>query len=144
MKCITRLILRVISDYVMALEYRDWATKPYNVKLVSQTIITKQSQLCLQFRVLLNRANQFYTFLVTIVSLKDPNLDNVVFQRYVAEAMNFSSSWENVTITADVPSGQPILLLFEVIIPPESNGFFAAVDDIVVTEEACSAQSSRM
>ena len=85
-KCITRLILRVISDYVMALEYRDWATKPYNVKLVSQTIITKESQLCLQFRILLNRANQLYTFLVTIVSLKDPNLDNVVFQRYVAEA----------------------------------------------------------
>ena len=142
MKCITRLILRVISDYVMALEYRDSATKPYNVKLVSQTIITKQSQLCLQFRVLLNRANQFYTFLVTIVSLKDPNLDSVVFQRYLAEAENFSSNWQNVTITADVLSSQSILLLFEVIIPPESNGFFAAVDDIVVTEAVCSAQSS--
>ena len=140
--CITRLILRVISDYVMALEYRDWATKPYNVTLVSQTIITKQSQLCLQFRVLLNRANQFYTFLVTIVSLKDPNLDSVVFQRYLAEAENFSSNWQNVTITADVLSSQSILLLFEVIIPPESNGFFAAVDDIVVTEAVCSAQSS--
>ena len=128
----------------MALEYRDWATKRYNVKLVSQTIIAKQPQICLQFRVLLNRANQFYTFLATIVSLKNPYLDNVVFQRYVAEAKNFSSSWENVTITADVAIGQSILLLFEVIIPSESNGFFVAVDDIVVTEGACSTQSTRM
>ena len=128
----------------MALEYRDWATKLYNVKIVSQTIIAKQPELCLQFRVLLNRANQFYTFLATIVSLKDPYLDKVVFQRYLAEAKNFSSSWENVTITADVSTGQSILLLFEVIIPPESNGFFAAVDDIVVTEGECNTQSTRM
>ena len=134
-----------LADYVMALEFREWATRRYTVKLVSQTITTTQPQICLQFRVLLNRANEFYTFLVTMVSLENPYPEKVVFQRYVAEARNFSSNWENVTTTVDTFMNQSILLLFEVIIPPGSNGFFAALDDIVVAEGECSTpQSTRM
>ena len=128
----------------MIVEYRGLATKQYNVQLVSRPALTSDKLLCLQFNVLLHRANYGFDFLIKIVYIGEPRPHKKIFERYIPHTKSSVSKWENVSVGVEVLKDKKILFMFEVIIPQGSQGFYTAVDDIGVKNGQCSQQNSCM
>ena len=120
----------------MAVEYRERTMKQYRVKLISTTVKTNGSEICVRFRTLLNRENHNFTMIASVVHLFQK--ETVIYERFVPDSSStFVSRWEDVQLNVNVTMNSTILLLFEVIIPPGSQGFYATVDDVNVPSGRC-------
>ena len=121
----------LVSDYVVAVEYRSRALKKHKVHLVSRLISTSKSRIDVKFDVLLNINISNFEFLVTLERV--PRTKQVIFYRYVPRfPSKFTPRWENVQLIVDLPGNKTAFLLFDAIIPSGSKGFYVAVDNIQV------------
>ena len=63
------------------------------------------------------------------------------YERYVAQnGNNLVSKWENVSFTANVIEHETVLLLFQVVIPQGSQGFYAAIDNVELSDGRCASE----
>ena len=133
------LEMSAISDYAMVVEYRKQSTKEYKVNLDTKTWKTDSSgEICVKFELLLNRANPGFYFLFNIFYAGKTDEETLEYQRYVADSDNNSvSKWENVSFTATVKENAVALLLFQIVIPQGSQGFYAAVDNVQLSNKSC-------
>ena len=83
----------------MVIEYRRQSTKEYKVNLVTKAMETTAYEICLKFKVFLNRANLDFYFLVSTLYVGKPDEEQLNFERYIPQPRSkFVSSWENVTL----------------------------------------------
>ena len=125
----------------MVVEYRKQSTKEYKVNLDTKTWKTDSSgEICVKFELLLNRANPGFYFLFNIFYAGKTDKETVEYQRYVADN-DLVSKWENVSFTAIVNENAVALLLFQIVIPQGSQGFYAAVDNVQLSNESCDTRA---
>ncbi len=130
-------------DFTLAVEYRKTTTKTYEAKGVSPPLQAAGTEICVRFQMLLNVRNPEFSFVLTVGYLSEDVLDKDVFQRYVPYMIstdNFVARWENVSLDISLDGGDhtEYLIVFSVSLAQGARGFFVALDNMKVTNGACS------
>ena len=122
----------------MMVEHRRQTTKEYKINLVSKTIKTTSFQMCLEFKMFLNRDQCNYHFVVSTIYVGKRGLDQLTYTRYVPRSnIKLESKWESVSLDLLPTVNETVMFSFQIVLPQGSQGFYAAIDDIVFSNERC-------